>query len=295
VSALDRVHAAYRSAHRRAPTILTRAPGRVNLIGEHTDYNDGFALPMALPFDVAIAAHADATGHINATSEGFAPAHAAVTDAPDPATGWIAYVHGIAHLLDAGSQDGRLFMVMRYYAAGSLEEAAGRLDVGLVMQCVADAARGAHALHELGVAHRDIKPANVLIDDGRGVLADLGLAQMLGNAVTTVGFGPIGALEFMAPSLAWGEKASRGTDVWSLAATLHRAITGHSTVGDIDTTSLLAALRHVMHTEPTIGGDCPDPLVPVLRRALRIGDTDSYPTAAAFADDLEALVQQGVS
>lgn len=201
----------------------------------------------------------------------------------------------IAHLLDAGSQDGRLFIVMRYYAAGSLEEAAGRLDVGLVMQCVADAARGAHALHELGVAHRDIKPANVLIDDGRGVLADLGLAQMLGNAVTTVGFGPIGALEFMAPSLAWGEKASRGTDVWSLAATLHRAITGHSTVGDIDTTSLLAALRHVMHTEPTIGGDCPDPLVPVLRRALRIGDTDSYPTAAAFADDLEALVQQGVS
>ena len=101
MSALDRVHAAYRSAHGRAPTILTRAPGRVNLIGEHTDYNDGFALPMALPFDVAIAAHADATGHINATSEGFAPAHAAVTDAPDPATGWIAYVHGIAHLLDA--------------------------------------------------------------------------------------------------------------------------------------------------------------------------------------------------
>ena len=101
MSALDWVHAAYRSAHGRAPTILTRAPGRVNLIGEHTDYNDGFALPMALPFDVAIAAHADATGHINATSEGFAPAHAAVTDAPDPATGWIAYVHGIAHLLDA--------------------------------------------------------------------------------------------------------------------------------------------------------------------------------------------------
>jgi len=42
------VLAAFAARIGRQPTVLARAPGRINLIGEHTDYNDGFVLPMSI-------------------------------------------------------------------------------------------------------------------------------------------------------------------------------------------------------------------------------------------------------
>lgn len=38
-----------------APALTIQAPGRVNLIGEHTDYNDGFVLPCAIDYQTVIA------------------------------------------------------------------------------------------------------------------------------------------------------------------------------------------------------------------------------------------------
>jgi galactokinase len=46
----------FTKTHGRAPRWLVAAPGRVNLIGEHTDYNDGFVLPMAIEYYTVIAA-----------------------------------------------------------------------------------------------------------------------------------------------------------------------------------------------------------------------------------------------
>jgi galactokinase len=46
---------AFRETFGREPAVVAFAPGRVNLIGEHTDYNDGFALPCALEFGTAVA------------------------------------------------------------------------------------------------------------------------------------------------------------------------------------------------------------------------------------------------
>ena len=53
---VERTVGAFCNAYGHAPKLLAFAPGRVNLIGDHTDYNDGFALPCALQFGTVVAA-----------------------------------------------------------------------------------------------------------------------------------------------------------------------------------------------------------------------------------------------
>jgi len=71
MSLRDRVASAFRSRYGSDPAFVVRAPGRVNLIGEHTDYNDGFVFPMAIDRAAWIALRPRADGRVVATSLDF--------------------------------------------------------------------------------------------------------------------------------------------------------------------------------------------------------------------------------
>jgi galactokinase len=78
------------------PQFVVRAPGRVNLIGEHTDYNDGFVLPMAIDHAVwiALAPRTDSTVRIHSLD---LQADAAFDlNSLAKGEGWIEYVKGVA-------------------------------------------------------------------------------------------------------------------------------------------------------------------------------------------------------
>ncbi|WP_061961469.1 galactokinase [Demequina flava] len=88
----------FTAAYGRAPEGVWSAPGRVNLIGEHTDYNKGFVLPFAINFrtQAAVARRDDREIHLRSTfAEGEVVA-SLDSLSPDTMDGWSAYVLGVA-------------------------------------------------------------------------------------------------------------------------------------------------------------------------------------------------------
>ncbi len=83
------------------PDVVVRAPGRVNLIGEHTDYNDGYTMPMALPFDtvIALGSHGDqATGPVEIDAAGFGEVVLDPAADPRDAPTWARHLAGVIAL-----------------------------------------------------------------------------------------------------------------------------------------------------------------------------------------------------
>src|SRR5690606_20658363 len=101
------VSAAFTAAFGRQPDGVWAAPGRVNIIGEHTDYNDGFVLPMALPQGVraAVGRTTDSRVRVVSRQEPGAPVTVGLDAKPGAVTDWSAYVIGVVWSLREAGYD----------------------------------------------------------------------------------------------------------------------------------------------------------------------------------------------
>lgn len=193
----------------------------------------------------------------------------------------------LVQVIDAGHDRGRLFYAMPYLPDGSLATPTHPLSRSEVIAAVAAAARAAHALHDVGIAHRDIKPSNILLDGNRGRLSDLGLAQIVNPGQAATGIGPVGTIEFLAPEVVRGDRATRASDIWSLGVTLHSALSGRPVYNQLPDGSLIDALRHVLSDQPIIDPSITGSLAGVIERCLRPEPSDRYQTAAELAEALQ--------
>jgi galactokinase len=138
----DRLHAGFGAI----PQIEARAPGRVNLIGEHTDYNDGFAMPVAIGSETRVAFTPEAGAGLRVAAldfgedDAFVPAHVARVEGG----GWRNYVRGVVDELNrAGvAVPGGKLAIAGSIARGTGLSSSASLEVALAHALLAGA--GAH-------------------------------------------------------------------------------------------------------------------------------------------------------
>jgi galactokinase len=104
---IDQVAAIFRTRFGSEPQWIIRAPGRVNLIGEHTDYNEGYVLPTAIDRDMLIAASRreteDKTVRVYATEYDQEDAFSLDHIVQHESLAWANYLRGVVRIYrDAG-------------------------------------------------------------------------------------------------------------------------------------------------------------------------------------------------
>jgi hypothetical protein len=201
---------------------------------------------------------------------------------------------GIVQVFQVGTDRGRSYLVMPYIDGRTLEgaELPPRRAIE-VMHAVALAVEHAHAQ---GVVHRDLKPGNILVDRDGGVrVLDFGLAflrEQASQRLTRPGE-VLGTASYMAPEQARGDPEAHETaiDVYGLGATFYFLVTGRAPfVGD----RLAAVLAKVVNAELVAPSRVRPELDPridaVVLRAMDKDPRRRYPTAAAFAEDLQRIL-----
>lgn len=200
---------------------------------------------------------------------------------------------GVVALLDHGRDGNTTFLATTLLPGPTLEQLRStetrlswRRAVELVV-AVCDAVSAVHAAH---VLHCDIKPANLVLDDhGRPVLVDLGSAVLLDDPTAAM---PASYTTYTcAPEQAAGHPATPATDVYGLAATLYRLVSG---VHVFAQTNPAVVLRNKLQKAPlslqALVPGVPDALDAAVLDALQTDPRARTPSPAAFAAALQACL-----
>ena len=187
-------------------------------------------------------------------------------------------------ILEAGDEDGMLFISMRLVEGTDLREliaAEGPLDPQRAARIVSQVGSALDAAHSRGLVHRDVKPANVLLARADHVyLSDFGLAKREeeGGGLTRQG-SIVARAQYVAPEQLLEDRVDALTDVYALGCLLYESLTGEQPYAGSADNAMLAHVNEPPPSPLAARPDLPPEFDEVVHRAMAKQATERYPSA----------------
>ena len=178
-----------------------------------------------------------------------------------------------------------VFLASEAYTEGTLESTSPSLEPREKALAVAAAARGAHDLHEAGIAHGSISPKAIFLTT-RGPL--LGPPDLVSPPGRVTGSAPGAVLNCVDPALLRGEEPSRASDIWSLGASLHLALSAEPLYPGLFDDAPVIAVQRVLYSRPRLDPRMPAPLLDIVRACFAADPAKRPSTAIAVAGAIES-------
>jgi serine/threonine-protein kinase len=201
----------------------------------------------------------------------------------------------VVTVYDIGEHEGRPFMVMEYFAGGSVADRlrSGReIPRALALRWLREAAEALDCAHRHDVVHRDVKPANLLIDErGRLAVGDFGIATVAAEASLTQTGQVLGTAAYISPEQARGRPATDASDRYALAVVAFELLTGRRPfTADHPAAQARAHVEDSVPSASAAGDGLPEAVDRVLRAGMAKDPARRPATAADFLDALEDAI-----
>jgi eukaryotic-like serine/threonine-protein kinase len=201
----------------------------------------------------------------------------------------------VVTVYDIGEHEGRPFMVMEYFAGGSVADRlrSGReIPRALALRWLREAAEALDCAHRHDVVHRDVKPANLLIDErGRLAVGDFGIATVAAEASLTQTGQVLGTAAYISPEQARGRPATDASDRYALAVVAFELLTGRRPfTADHPAAQARAHVEDTVPSASAAGDGLPEAVDRVLRAGMAKDPARRPATAADFLDALEDAI-----
>jgi serine/threonine protein kinase len=196
---------------------------------------------------------------------------------------------GLLELLEVGPDldpgGAGVYLVAEAAPGGSLVEPVQPLDMPDIASAVATAAEAAHSMHDAGLAHGAIDGQAIVFTERGPVLSPPPLDLPPGAVAKSRGWRQLSTID---PDLLGGESPSRSSDVWSLGATLHSALSTVPLYEGLDADEPVTLVQRIVFGRPGVDPALPAELTEVISACLDPDPSRRPQTAAEVARMIRA-------